>query len=236
MKTNELIEILTDDATPARPLRAPWRRTALWFAVSGGYAAALIAIMSHDTTWFTRISLSRFWLEQATALTTGVAAAAAALLSVIPGRSSRWQIAPAIPLALWLAILALGCLRDWDARGAAGLLVGTDWPCTMAMLLGAFVPVAAMMVMVRRGAPLMPSATAAFAGLAGAALSSVVACVSRPAPHATTMTVVVWHLSTLLVLVFTTVLFGRHLLEWPLHPRLTAMLAKSSGSVNGRRQ
>lgn len=236
MDTNELIEILADDAAPVRPLVAPWLRTAIWFAISAAYVAVLIAAMSPNGSPFGAIRLPRFWLEQAAALGTGVAAAAAALLSVIPGRSRHWRIIPAIPLALWLAILASGCIRDWAQRGAAGLAVQTDWPCTIAMLLGAFVPIGAMMLMVRRGAPLTPIATAAFAGLAGAAVSSVVACVSRPAPHATTMTVVVWHLGTLLAMVSIAAWSGRRMLGWPMSARLTAALANGSAHANGRLQ
>jgi hypothetical protein len=236
METNELIEILASDHARVRPLAAPSRRTAIWFAISGIYVVVLIAAISHGTTRFAGIGLSRFWLEQTAALGTAIAAAAAAFFSVIPGRSRWWQIIPAIPLALWFAILASGCLHDWTARGAEGLLVHTDWPCTVAMLLGAFVPVAAMMVMVRRGAPLTPAVTAAFAGLAAASLSSVVACVSRPTAHATTMTVVVWHLGAVLAMVSATAWSGRRLLEWPVRARLIAMLPKPSTPGNWRRQ
>jgi len=103
METTELIEILARDAAPVRPQAAPWLRAAIWFAVSAAYVAVLVAVMSPNGNRLASIHLSRFWLEQAAALGTGLAAAAAALLSVIPGRSRGWGIVPAIPLALWLA-------------------------------------------------------------------------------------------------------------------------------------
>ncbi len=234
METTELIEILARDAAPVRPQAAPWLRAAIWFAVSGAYIAVLIAAMSPIGTRLASIHLSRFWLEQAAALGTGLAAAAAALLSVIPGRSRGWGIIPAIPLAMWLAVLVSGCLRDWMERGSAGLVAHADWPCMIAMLMGGVVPIAAMMLMVRRGAPLAPIATAAFAGLAGAALSSVVACMSRPAPHATTMTVVVWHLGTMLAMVAFAAGIGPRLLAWPLSARLVAALANASAHGSRR--
>jgi hypothetical protein len=236
METTELIEILARDAAPLRPQAAPWLRAAIWFAVSAAYVAVLIAAMSPNGNRLASIHLSRFWLEQAAALGTGLAAAGAALLSVIPGRSRGWRVIPAIPLAGWLAILVSGCLRDWMARGAAGLLVHADWPCMMAMLMGGVVPIAGMTLMVRRGAPLAPIATALFVGLAGAAMSSVVACMSRPAPHPTTMTVVVWHLGTLLAMVAVVAGMGPRLLGWPMSARLSAALANASTHGSRRHQ
>lgn len=206
--------MLAADAPPVRPLASPWLRTSVWFALSAAYIAALIAVMSPGPSRFAGIRLSPFWFEQAAATGTGIAAAAAALLSVVPGRSRQWVILPAIPVAVWLGILASGCLRDWAQRGGAGMVVQADWQCTLAMLLGAFLPLVALMLGVRRGAPLTPTATAALAGLAGAALSSVVACVSRPAPHPTTMTVVVWHLGTVFFMTTVTAWTGRRLLAW----------------------
>jgi hypothetical protein len=235
METSELIDILAADAAPVRPLPAPWLRTSIWFLISGAYIALLIVAMSHGGTRLLSIRFSRFWLEQATAIGTGVAAAAAASLSVIPGRSRRWLILPAVPLTVWLAILASGCLRDWAEHGAAGLVAQPDWPCTMAMLFGAAMPAAALTFSVRRGAPLAPATTAALIGLAAGALSSVVACVSRPMPHPTTMTVVVWHLGTLFAMVVAVAAGGRSLLPWSLSPRLAAAIGNPSART-GRAQ
>jgi hypothetical protein len=235
METSELIDILAADAAPVRPLPAPWLRTSIWFLISGAYIALLIVAMSHGGTRLLSIRFSRFWLEQATAIGTGVAAAVAASLSVIPGRSRRWAILPAVPLTVWLAVLASGCMRDWAQRGAAGLVAQPDWPCIMAMLFGAALPAAALTFSVRRGAPLAPATTAALIGLAAGALSSVVACVSRPMPHSTTMTVVVWHLGTLFAMVVVVAAAGPSLLPWPLNPRLAAAIQNRSART-GRAQ
>jgi hypothetical protein len=228
METSELIDILAADAAPVRPLTAPWLRTSVWFLISGAYIAILIVAMSHGGTRLLSIRFSRFWLEQAAAIGTGIAAAAAAALSVIPGRSRRWPIVPAFPLTVWLGILASGCMRDWAQHGAAGLMPQPDWPCSMAMLFGAALPAAALTFSVRRGAPLAPATTAALIGLAAGALSSVVACVSRPMPHPTTMTVVVWHLGTLFAMAVAVSVGGRSLLPWPLNPRLAAAIENRS--------
>jgi hypothetical protein len=218
IETDELIEMLVADAAPVRPLAPPWLRTSIWFAISAGYVTVVVAVMSQDTSRFANIRFSRFWIEQAAAICTGVAAAAAAYLSVIPGRSDRWPLLPTVPLGVWLGILGYGCIRDWTQHGAAGLLAASDVPCAVAMLLGASVPVAVLMVALRSGAPLTPIATAALAGLAGGGLSSVIACVSRPLPHPTTMTVVVWHLGTLLATMAVVACIGRYVFTWPTRP------------------
>ena len=101
-------------------------------------------------------------------------------------------------------------------------------PCLVAMVLGALLPAAAIAVMLRRGAPLTPSATAGFAGLAVAGLSSVTACLSRPSPHGTTMTVLVWHFGTLLVLTSVAAWAGRYVRGWRLTPAVTAALGDPS--------
>ena len=97
-----------------------------------------------------------------------------------------------------------------------------DWPCVAAMALGTTVPFGAMAIMARRGAPLAPGATAAFAALAGGALSSVTACLARSSPHPTTSTVLAWHLGTLLMLVLLAVSIGHRLFRWRVHLPLAA--------------
>jgi hypothetical protein len=224
MNTDELIEMLARDATPVRRLAAPWLRTATWLVMSGLYVALLIVLMSPSLDRITGIGAPRLWLEQVAALTTGIAAAAAALMSVVPGRAHRPWLLPIVPLGLWIGIVLWGCVRDWTAGGSAGLVVHSDWPCVLAMVLGALLPATAMAVMLRRGAPLAPRVTAASAGLAAAALSSVAACLSRPTPHSTTVTVLIWHFGTLLVLTSVAAWAGRYLRGWRLTPAVAAAL------------
>jgi len=228
MDTDELIEILARDAAPVRRLAAPWLRTVTWLVMSGLYVALLIAFMSPSLDRLAGIRAPRFWLEQAAALTTGIAAAAAALMSVVPGRTNRAWLLPVGPLGVWIGALVWGSVQDGMTRGSAGLVVHSDWPCVVAMVVGALLPAAAIVFMLRRGAPLTPRVTAAFAGLAVAGLSSVAACLSRPSPHGTTMTVLVWHFGTLLLLTSVAASAGRHLLGWRLTPLVASAIGGSS--------
>ncbi len=215
MDTEHLIEALARDVTPTRPLAAPSIRTAVWVAVSGLYVALLIVFMSSNLERVAAISAPRFWIEQMAAIATGIAAAAAALISVVPGRSARTWLLPVIPFTVWLGTDVAGCVLDWTHLGADGLIVYSDWPCVVAMLAGAVLPAIAMALMLKRGAPLTPATTAALGGLAGAGLGSATACLSRPVPHGTTATALVWHFGTLLVLVSIAAWSGHRLFRWP---------------------
>src|SRR6266566_7584480 len=178
MNTDDLVEMLARDAAPVRLLASPWKRTTVWLALSALPAALVVMWLSPDVSRIIRVHGPRFWVEQAAAVATAAAAAAAALISVLPGRPRSSRFLPIVPLALWAGILLWGCVRDWQTRGFDALAVHSDWPCVMAILLAGIVPALAGVVLLRRGAPLTPALTAAYGGLAVAALGSVAACLS----------------------------------------------------------
>jgi hypothetical protein len=66
--------------------------------------------------------------------------------------------------------------------------------------------------MLRRGAPLRPSTTAAFAVLAAAALANAGACFSLP--HANGAVTFAWHGTVVLVLIILGALTGRLVFAW----------------------
>ena len=222
MQTEALIQLLVDDISPVRPLAPPWRRAAKWLAISLAFVVLLIAFLSPNPARIANIRAVRFWLEQLAAVTTGFVAAVAALTAVVPGRSRRVCWLAGVPLLAWIGVVVWGCVQDWARRGADGLVIHSDWPCVVAMMVAALVPATLLAGMLRRGAPLAPKAAAAFAGLAVAGLSSATACLSRPTPHGTTATVLVWHFGTALMLVGGAVVAGWHVREW----RVTSSLAR----------
>jgi hypothetical protein len=67
--------------------------------------------------------------------------------------------------------------------------------------------------MLRRGAPLNPATTAAFAALSVAALANVGACVSLP--HANDAVTLAWHGGTIAVVTACAAASGRRLFSWP---------------------
>ena len=108
MKTDDLIDRLGRDATVAKPLPTPGRRAAVWLLWGAIYlivfAVMMFAVMSSPRL----IATPLYLLQQGAALVTGIMAARAALVSVIPGAQNRVWGPPLVSAALWIACVALG--------------------------------------------------------------------------------------------------------------------------------
>ncbi|HEY1244586.1 MAG TPA: NrsF family protein [Hyphomicrobiaceae bacterium] len=173
MQTEEFIQRLAADTGAVRRLQPPWRRGLLWFALALPYVAAVAWWHLARLDAAQVLADPRFMVEQAAALATALTAAFVAFGSVVPGFDRRALLLPLAPLALWFAGVGHGCVQDWLRLGADGLTVRPDWDCLPAALLIGAVPAAAMVVMLRRGAPLYPRATLMLGALAVAAVSNL---------------------------------------------------------------
>lgn len=172
MDTNEFINRLVADLRPVRPLMRPWTRAMLWLAIALPYVAAVVwsKLMMVDAAQVG--ADTRFIIEQTATLATALTAAIAAFCSAIPGFDRRLLLLPLAPLGLWLASVGHGCVQDWLRLGADGLTIRLDWDCLpMAAIIG-IVPAAAIVAMLRRGAPLRPRLTLALAALAVASVAN----------------------------------------------------------------
>jgi len=154
----------------------------------------------------------RFLLEEAVLLATALTAALAAFASVVPGYDRRILLIPLLPLAVWLASLGEGCWRNWVALGADGLTLRTDWDCLPPAILIGIVPAIAMVVMLRRGAPLLPRISIALGALAVAALANLGLRLFHVGDAS--VMVLFWHLGGAAVLVGIGALAGRRVLYW----------------------
>ncbi len=172
MDTESLIDALSEQAAPVRRLPPPWVRTALW--LTPGLVIVAIVVAAVKGVFDPRMVLAdpRMVVEEAAALATAIAAALCAFQSTVPGASRRWFWVPVATLAVWLAAVGKGCVDDYIRLGMDGLAVRFDGGCIMPMILIGIVPTVAIVLMLRRGAPLMPRVTLAFAGLAVAALAN----------------------------------------------------------------
>ena len=210
--TERLIRRLAANIEPVRPLPRPWIRTAGWLALSAPYIAYVLFVISRRKGLSPELSQPRFLIEQGAALATGIAAAAAAFASVVPGHNRKFLALPLLPLAIWLGSLGQGCLQDWLQLGAYGLALRPDWYCLKAIARFGAVPALVMVVMLRRGAPLTPHLTMALGGLAAAGLGNfVLRFVHRP--DASVM-VLVWQFGAVCVLSALAAAAGRYLLNW----------------------
>jgi hypothetical protein len=213
MKTDDLIERLSRDVTVVKPLPAPGMRTAVWVVWAVGYlfvvAMMMFAVMSSAEV----VPTSLYLVQQAAALVTGIMAARAALVSVIPGLNNRVWIMPAVGAGVWILSLLLAGVLDQQASGTLGVTSQSDWPCVVSMTVGGLIVGTPLVWMLRRGAPLTPGLTALLVALAALSVANIEACLTRP--HAFAATVLLWHGGTVAAFVALCALTGTRWLRWP---------------------
>ncbi len=216
MDTDQLIHQLAANPAPVRRLPAPWRRAAVWFAISLPYVVAVI--LAHSMFSSMPIDLShilhdrQFVIEQIATLLTAITAVMAAFCSVVPGYDRKLLLFPLLPLAIWLFSLGDGCVRDWIRLGAGGLEVHADWQCLPPASLIGIVPALAIVIMLRRGAPIYPRITLALAALAVAALGNFGLRLYHVGDAS--IMVLVWHFGSVIVLAFIAGWIGQFVLSW----------------------
>ena len=213
MNTDDLIDRLGRDVTVAKPLPAPGMRTAAWMVWALGYlvvvAMMMFVVMSSGGVMPTPLYL----VQQSAALVTGIMAARAAFVSVIPGATDRVWAMPAIGAGVWGVSLLWASVLDLQASGTLGVTSQSDWPCVASMTVGGLLVGAPLVWMLRRGAPLTPGLTAFLAALAALSFANIEACLTRP--HAFALTVLLWHGSTVAAVAALCALMGHRWFRWP---------------------
>jgi hypothetical protein len=210
--TSELVRQLTSEAGPVGRLPRPWARTAIWLAIVLPAVAIVVLIMSPRDDLMTKLTETRFLIEQAAAFATALTAAMAAFCMVVPGQSRWVALLPLAPLTVWLASLGQGCLASWLQWGTDGLRFHPDWVCFPAIALVGSVPAVAMLVMLRRGAPMAPRLTIALGALAAAALGNFGLRLFHY--QDASLMVLVWQFGSVALLAALASWRGDHLLQW----------------------
>jgi hypothetical protein len=206
--TDDLIEGLTGGLKPVPRLLAPGKRAAAWSLGAVLYLALLVAAMA-------LLGRAEHWpgvilVSQIAAVATGMLASAAAFASVIPGSTNPWRAWTLLAAPVWLATLIAASPGnvDWVAVTAAP----HEWLCVALILFGGAPLMIVLAAMLRRGAPLTPAATAAFAALAAASLANVAACVTLPHPNGAVT--FAWHGAIVLAAVLVAAACGRRIFAW----------------------
>lgn len=212
MKTERLIQTLVDRATPVRPLPRSGVRSTLWLTIAIPYMALVVAVISPRVDLMSKLTEVRYLFEQFVALSTGIAASVAAFASTIPGYSRKALLLPLLPLAAWLGTLGQGCISTWLQVGASGLALRPDWYCFPAIVLVGAIPAVAIVIMLRRGAPLMPSTTVGLGGLAAAGLGNFGLRFFHP--QDASLMVLVWQFGSVFILAAFAAGVGRYVLSW----------------------
>ncbi len=213
MNTDDLIDELGRQATPASPLPAPSWRTAVWMLWSVVYMVVVAIVMLAGTSAAGITITPLYLLQQGAAVMTAITAARAALGSVIPGTAAGLWTRPAVSAGVWVALMLWNARLDARAAGTLGIASHTDWPCVASMMVGGIVLGGPLVWMLRRGAPLTPRPTAFLAGLAAVSMANIEACLLRP--HAFASTVLLWHGVTAVVIACVFAALGRRWLRWP---------------------
>lgn len=210
--TEQLIRDLAGTARPVRPLARPHVRAGVWLALSLIYVAAIMFVMPPRDDLSMKLHDPLFIIEELAALATGVAAAAVAFVTVVPGSSRRSAWLPLLPFAIWLGSLGPGCIRELMQLSPFGIPLDHSLLCFPSIVLLGSVPAVIMGVMLRRGAPLTPHLTAALGGLAAAGIGN--AGVRFIHPEDVTIMLLVWHVGAVTGLSLLAGSAGRYLLNW----------------------
>jgi hypothetical protein len=196
MNTNELIQRLSRDLTPVKPLWRPGRRAAAWLIAAAVYVAVLTVLLAKSGAPIDFTS-PRVWIPHLAAIVACLLASWAAFASVIPGHSRRPAAWAAIGALVWIATAAAA--SQWDSDAATIVAARHEAACVGVIVLGGAPLLVAMAAMLRRGAPFTPGTTAAFAALAVGAITNIGACFWRP--HAVDNVTLAWHGGAIVALV-----------------------------------
>lgn len=212
MDTNALIQQLADSSKPLRPLSSPWTRTGVWLAISLPCVLLVVLLISPREDIFVKLGDSRFLLEQFAAVATSITAALAAFASTIPGYNRKYLMLPILPLSVWLGTLGVGCLLDLSHSGAHGPTLHADWFCIPGIFLVGAIPGLAIVLMLKRGAPLTPMLSTALAGLAAAGLGDFGLRLFHSEDAG--LVVLVWQFGTVFGFSLLAGWLGRYVLTW----------------------
>jgi hypothetical protein len=212
MKTDDLIEALVQDA-PRPQLSSAWRvlgATVLGALVAGTLFAFALGVRPDIgravETW-------RFAFKFALSLICMACAWWACLELARPEIRLKdvgggLAVAPALLVAAVLYELLAIPPAHWSER-AVGNYAGT---CLLAIPLLSIVPLTALLVALRAGAPRDPASAGAVAGLLAGGLSA--ALYATHCPDDSPLFVAVWYTLAVSLVMLTGALAGRHVLRW----------------------
>jgi hypothetical protein len=185
-----LVEKLVADARPVRPLRAPRVRLAAWLVLALLVVLVSAAIMHVRPDLTEAIGTLSFLIGVATPFAAALMAAGLVLRLAVPGEEvDLREIGFAVLLSAASVLLVL--LAPIAAPASLASFVGAGWRCLLSTLVMAGLPWAALLVALRRGAPVAPGPAGAFAGAASflvAAAGMRIVCSTDEALH-----LLAWH-------------------------------------------
>jgi hypothetical protein len=177
---DKLIQQLTGDLAPVKPLAPPFSRALIWIAVVA--AIAFVATMATDRHAIAHRLMAEpdMWLAVVGSTLTAMLAVYAAFQLCLPDRSSYWALLPLPPALLWIAASGAGCLRVLRIADTRPPTVGDERDCLI-IIIALSIPLSLLLlVMLRKGHTLLPGLTTLTAGLAAAAASATLLMFFHP--------------------------------------------------------
>ena len=148
--TEKLIDELSRDAKPVKPLASPvLRATALLTAIIAAMAA-YAAFGGHVSETIAQLSNTLFALELVGALIAGIGAIVAAVMLSVPGRPQAWAYLPLPGIILWLVGGGLECYRQVGELGYVPTSIFTSSNCFIFIMTVGVPTAAATYVFLRR--------------------------------------------------------------------------------------
>jgi hypothetical protein len=208
------IERLVADAHPVRRLWPPWTRLLVWIGL-GIVVGGTVAIAGLRPDLASRSRDPMFLISLAGLATGAVLLARLALHAAVPGREPRGR-ETVLPIVLLAVATVLSLRGPVDAGLSIAQFAHMGFGCAVRTVLIALAPWLALLLALRRGAPLAPPAAGALAGAASFALACGImqaACAKEDALH-----LVVWHGLPALGGVALSALVGYLVLRWRRRP------------------
>lgn len=192
--TPDLIGALAADLKPVRRLRPPLTRAACWVLLAAIVLAMLTISQGVRPDLAVRLGETAFTAHLTGAILTGVLAAVAAVMVSLPDRSRRWLLLPVPGLVLWLSTIGYQCLTGWVALRPGSVGLDPVARCVATLVLTSLPLSLAMLLMIRRAAPLQPTG-ATLSGSLGVAAMAAAALMLFHEIDATIL-ILVWNLGT----------------------------------------
>ncbi|MCS0496442.1 NrsF family protein [Ancylobacter sp. MQZ15Z-1] len=211
MKTDDLIELLAEDATPQWPFRRLFDIALL--AAVAACAVAFFATIGPRPDFAHAAETVRFPFKFVVTLTLATGAVGLSLAMARPGvRTGPWlwllAAAPLLLLAGVAAELAVVPREAWMTR-----LVGHNSAfCLRVIPLLAVAPLACFLLVLRRGAPAHAGRAGALAGLAAGGIAATF--YAAHCPDDSPLFVAVWYSVAIAIVTAAGYLGGRRLLAW----------------------
>jgi hypothetical protein len=205
-----LVDRLSANLRPSRPLWPVRRRLALWLVIEAAVLLRAMVVTGNDFAM--KLRHPPYALEIAFFAAAGLILAAMALKASIPGREVRpWQTALAVALVLGgiLMLFAVPIRTDLPLSQFAG--IGSQ--CAFATFANAILPWIALWWAVRRGAPGNGRAAGAMVGASAMLFSFAIMRIVCPIDEP--LHLVTWHLGPAIAVTLISTLAGAFWLRFP---------------------